>query len=256
MRIRVLGCSGGIGLGFHTSSYMVNHNVLIDAGTGVGELSVAEMADIDHIFISHAHMDHIACLPLLIDTTITHRKKPVTIVANRATINLLKAHIFNNAIWPDFSVIPSPKHPFIVYQEIADNECLFLNDHCSITAIPVVHTIPTLAYQLTSKTGNSYVICGDTSIQDDFWHTLNAIPKLKGLAIEAAFSDSENQLALISKHLSPNMLINELSKLKQDVPIYVMHLKPNQSETIIRELILHASSFKISLLFNNQIIEI
>jgi cAMP phosphodiesterase len=255
MRIKVLGCSGGIGQGFHTSSYLINHNILIDAGTGVGQLTVEEMAHIDYVFISHAHMDHIACLPLMVDTTVTHRKTPVTILASKTTIDLLKAHIFNNAIWPDFSVIPCPENPFIRYQVLQENKAIQINDNY-FTPIPVEHTIPTVAYQLTTTNGNSFVICGDTTSQDRFWERMNTIQQLKGLAIEAAFSDEEIVLARLAKHLSPQLLIEELNKLKQNIPIHVMHLKPGQTETIIRELILHASSFKINLLFNNQIIEI
>ena len=53
MRLRVLGCSGGIG-GRHlrTTSFLVDSDVLIDAGTGVGDLSLAELSLIDHIFLS------------------------------------------------------------------------------------------------------------------------------------------------------------------------------------------------------------
>jgi len=255
MRIRVLGCSGGIGQGFHTSSYLINKNILIDAGTGVGQLTVEEMTYIDYVFITHAHMDHIACLPLMVDTTITHRKSPVTILASQTTIDLLKAHIFNNAIWPDFSVIPCPENPFIRYQVLQENKPINIGDDY-FTPIPVEHTIPTVAYQLTTLNGDSFVLCGDTTSQARFWEQINSIQQLKGLAIEAAFSDEEIVLARLAKHLSPQLLIEELGKLKQNIPIHVMHLKPGQTETIIRELILHASSFKINLLFNNQIIEL
>jgi cAMP phosphodiesterase len=255
MRIRVLGCSGGIGLGFHTSSYLIDQRILIDAGTGVGELTLAEMEKIDYIFITHAHMDHIACLPLLVDTTITHRNTPVTILGSQITIDLLKAHIFNNAIWPDFSVIPTAQNPFIRYQVLQALEAVCFDD-TYFTPIPVEHSIPTVAYQLTTCAGDSFVICGDTTAQEHFWQHINAIPNLKGLAIETAFSDEEINLARMAKHLSPQMLIGELSKLDHHIPIHVMHLKPGQTETIIRELIQHASSFQIGLLSNNQIIEI
>jgi cAMP phosphodiesterase len=255
MRIRVLGCSGGIGLGFYTSSYLVDDNILIDAGTGVGQLTVDEMSKIDVVFITHAHLDHIACLPLLADTTITHRQNPITVVATQTTIDLLRAHIFNNAIWPDFSVIPTPQNPFICYRTIKHNESLSLNG-ITITAIPVEHTIPTVAYQLTSTTGNNFIICGDTTVQNHFWQIISDIPNLKGLAIETAFSDNESNLAHIAKHLTPKMLIDELKKLNQNIAIHVMHLKPGQTEVIIKELIQHASLFNINLLFNNQIIDI
>ena len=37
MRIRVLGCSGGIGAGSRTTALLIDEDVLIDAGTGIGE---------------------------------------------------------------------------------------------------------------------------------------------------------------------------------------------------------------------------
>ena len=44
MKLRVLGCSGGIG-GRHlrTTSLLVDNDILIDAGTGVGDVSLAEL---------------------------------------------------------------------------------------------------------------------------------------------------------------------------------------------------------------------
>ena len=67
MKLRVLGCSGGIG-GRHlrTTSFLVDHDILLDAGSGVAELSVGELAAIDHVFLTHAHLDHVLALPLMI----------------------------------------------------------------------------------------------------------------------------------------------------------------------------------------------
>jgi ribonuclease BN (tRNA processing enzyme) len=108
MKVRILGCSGGIG-GRHlrTTSMLVDHDILIDAGTGVADLSLAELAMIDHVFITHSHLDHIASLPLMIDSIADMRDKPLTVYATDSTLEILKNHIFNWAIWPDFSEIPS-----------------------------------------------------------------------------------------------------------------------------------------------------
>jgi cAMP phosphodiesterase len=254
MKMRVLGCSGGISLGFHTSSYLLDESILIDAGTGVGQLTLDEMQKIDHIFITHPHMDHIACLPLLLDTTITSRTTPVTIWGTKTTVEALQKYIFNYTIWPDFSVIPTPESPFMQYRIIEAFETITLaNGH--YTVVPMNHSVPTIGFLLESLTGQRFMLCGDTSVQEDFWHYINQVSDLKGLAIEAAFSDVETRLADLSKHLSPNRLVDELTKLNADVPIYVMHLKPGQTEVIIRELILHKSTHQISLLFNNQVFE-
>jgi cAMP phosphodiesterase len=254
MKMRVLGCSGGISLGFHTSSYLLNESTLIDAGTGVTQLTQDEMQKIDHIFISHPHMDHIACLPLLLDTTITNRKQPVTVWGTASTIDALKQYIFNQVIWPDFSVIPSADAPFMVYKVIEHFEQIELFNGV-LTVIPMNHTVPTVGFLLQSKKGQHFMLCSDTGVQEDFWTYINQIDNLKGLAIETAFSDAETRLADLSKHLSPSLLVDELAKLKPDVPVYVMHLKPGQTEIIIRELILHKSTHQISLLFNNQVFE-
>jgi ribonuclease BN (tRNA processing enzyme) len=117
MKLRVLGCSGGIG-GRHlrTTSLLVDHDILIDAGTGVADLTIAELAMVDHVFLTHTHLDHIASLPLMIDTVGDRRSTPLTVYGTEAVLTILRNHIFNWAIWPDFSVIPSRENAIMRYQ--------------------------------------------------------------------------------------------------------------------------------------------
>ena len=68
MQIRILGCSGGIGASLRTTSILIDQDVLIDCGTGIGDLNIEQMKQIKHVFITHSHLDHTAALPLLIDT--------------------------------------------------------------------------------------------------------------------------------------------------------------------------------------------
>ena len=114
MKIRVLGCSGAIAKGCKTTSFLIDDRLLVDAGTGVGDLSLADMAQIDDVLITHAHLDHVAALPLMLDAVASSRQQPVRVHALPETIQALKTHIFNNTIWPDFSVIPTVEHPFLV----------------------------------------------------------------------------------------------------------------------------------------------
>ena len=119
MKIRILGCSGGIGgQRLRTTSMLVDDDVLIDCGTGVGDLSLDELLRIDHVFLTHSHLDHIAGLPLLIDTVGDRRNQPLTVHATEATLEILRTHIFNWAIWPDFSEIPDAGHPHMRYDGI------------------------------------------------------------------------------------------------------------------------------------------
>src|SRR5689334_4593509 len=161
MRLRVLGCSGGIG-GRHlrTTSFLLDADVLIDAGTGVGDLTLAELSQIDHIFITHSHLDHVASIPFLVDTVGGMRGKPIVVHASRATIEIMKNHLFNWAIWPDFSEIPSPEAPFLRYEEMEMGASMELGGR-RITALPAVHTVPAVGYHLDSG-GASLVFTGDT----------------------------------------------------------------------------------------------
>ncbi|MDO8889712.1 MAG: 3',5'-cyclic-nucleotide phosphodiesterase, partial [Hydrogenophaga sp.] len=117
MKVRVLGCSGAIAHGCRTTSFLLDHDVLIDAGTGVGDLTLDEMAQIDHVLLTHSHLDHVASLPLMLDAVAARRlsagAQPLQVHALPGTIAALKAHIFNNLIWPDFSAIPSAERPLM-----------------------------------------------------------------------------------------------------------------------------------------------
>ncbi len=254
MKLRILGCSGGIG-GRHlrTTSMLVDHDILIDAGTGVADLSLAELAMIDHVFITHSHFDHIASLPMLIDSVADMRDKPLRVYASEATIGILRNHIFNWAIWPDFCEISIRQTAAMQYQMIRLGQKIVLGER-TITALPAEHTVPALGYQLDSGAA-SLVFTGDTTVNDVFWPLVNQIPNLRYLIIETAFSNHEKQLAVTSKHLCPSMLGDELAKLSRTVEIYISHVKPGQVELIMGEIEDCAGDYKPRMLQNNQVFE-
>jgi cAMP phosphodiesterase len=149
MQIKILGCSGGIGGALRTTSMLLDDDILIDAGSGVGDLSMDELLTIDHVFITHAHLDHIAFLPLLLDTVFGLRTKPITVYGNQPTLEALRKHVFNWVIWPDFHTIPNEHTPFLQYQEIKIGEAVNINGR-NITPLPVNHAVPAVGYQLDS----------------------------------------------------------------------------------------------------------
>lgn len=201
MRLRVLGCSGGIG-GRHlrTTSFLVDNDVLIDAGSGVGDLSLAELARIDHVFVTHSHLDHVTSIPFLVDTVGGMRDRPLTVFATGPTIEILKNHLFNWAIWPDFTEIPTAAAPFMRYQEVELGRTVTI-DGRKFTPVPAVHTVPAVGYHLDSGAA-SLVFSGDTGPNDELWAIVNRIPHLKVLIVETAFSDKERQLAKSSSPCS------------------------------------------------------
>src|SRR5471030_3131548 len=162
MQLKVLGCSGGIGGENRTTAFLLNEHVLIDAGTGVGGLSLEALLAIDHIFLTHAHFDHIACLPMLLDTVMGLRHgSPVTLHARRETIAILRAHVFNWRVWPDFSLIPDESNALLQFSEHEIGE-MYEVAGCRITALPAEHTVPAVGFRLDSGQ-SSVIFSGDST---------------------------------------------------------------------------------------------
>jgi ribonuclease BN (tRNA processing enzyme) len=253
MKLRILGCSGGIGGNLRTTSLLLDHDILIDAGTGVGDLSLAEMCAINHVFVTHSHLDHIACLPLLIDTVGFMRDKPLVIHATDETQDILREHIFNWQVWPDFTEIPSLHQPILRYERIALGETVDVGGR-KITPLPANHIVPAVGFQIDSgKT--SLAFSGDTTTCDALWETVNRIRNLEYLIVETAFSNAEKDLAVVSKHLCPTLLNEELSKLKLNPKIYITHLKPGEVELTMQEIGECVQRFEPKMLQNGQVFE-
>jgi ribonuclease BN (tRNA processing enzyme) len=254
MKLKVLGCSGGIGGNLHTTSFLLDHDVLIDAGTGVGELSLTELAKIDHIFVTHSHLDHIACIPFMLDTVGFMREGPLTVYASEDTLDILRQHVFNWKIWPDFSKIPNAHQPYLRYQAMELGQTVVLNGR-KITSLPANHVVPTVGYQLDSGK-ESLVFTGDTTTCDALWKVVNQIENLRYLIIETAFSNSEKDLAIVSKHLCPSLLAEELAKLKRQAKVFITHLKPSEMELTMQEIKECGCALDPKMLLNNQEFEL
>lgn len=253
MKLRILGCSGGIGGDLRTTSMLLDHDTLIDAGTGVGELSVSELSQIDHIFVTHSHMDHVTSIPFMADTVGWMRDKPITVYATAETIDILQQHLFNWKLWPDFTQIPDARNPVLRYQSVVLGKTVDLGGR-RITPLPANHVVPAVGYRIDSG-ASSLVFTGDTTTNDALWQEINRIGNLRYIIIETAFCNSEKDMAIASKHLCPSMLAEELSKLMLPAQIYITHLKPGEIELTMQEIEECAGKWDPRMLKNNQIFE-
>ncbi|MDP2154108.1 MAG: 3',5'-cyclic-nucleotide phosphodiesterase [Methylotenera sp.] len=259
-QLKVLGCSGGIGGEYRTTSLLLDQDVLIDAGSGVGDLSMDELLNIGHIFVTHSHLDHIAFIPLLLDAVMGIRTEPITVYARKETLSILKEHIFNWKIWPDFNAIPNSDTPFLRYQEIELGQKLMLGKR-KITPLPAHHVVPAVGYHIEGE-HHSLVYTGDTTTCDALWHEVNKISRLKYLIIETAFSNEEFELATISKHLCPSLLSQELAKLNvahlaSELEVYITHLKPGEdAHNIMNEIAEWDMGLPITALSRQQTFEL
>src|SRR3954453_4992117 len=235
MRVRVLGCSGAIAKDCRTTSFLIDAAVLVDAGTAVGDLSLEEMRGIGHVLLTHSHLDHVAALPLMVDAIASRLIRPVQVYALPGTIAALKAHVFNNVIWPDFSRIPTPEKPFISFHEIQVGQTLDITGK-RIEVLPAVHTVPAVGYAVTAGKG-CWVFTGDTERNPAFWRRVNQM-NVAALVIETAFSNREKDLARRSLHLSPHALAEELDPIDKgkSFPIFIPHPNPAETDLILAEI--------------------
>lgn len=250
MRLQVLGCSGGLGAGLQTSTLRIDDDVLIDAGTGVCGLGADDMGGVRHIFLTHSHLDHVAGIPLLLDSAFDGLDLPVTVYAQAPTLQALREHIFNNVIWPDFARLPSADAPVLRYQVLQPGEVLDLGGR-RFEMMPARHVVPAVGYRVTSATG-AFAFTGDSTTNDEFWAALNSGPALDVLIMEVAFPDEDAELCRLARHYSPRMFAADLAKLRHDPQVYITHNKPGCELRIYEQCRAHLQGRPVHRLYGGQ----
>ncbi|MES1163763.1 MAG: 3',5'-cyclic-nucleotide phosphodiesterase, partial [Rhizobacter sp.] len=247
MNIRVLGCSGAIAAGYKTTAFLLDDDVLIDAGTGVGDLPLDALARIDHILVSHSHLDHILSIPLLADSVLRLREQagrpPIQVHGLPQTLDALKKHILNGVIWPDFTRLPNAEHPVLALHPFEIGQVLRLGNR-RVEVLSAVHTVPAVGFAVLDDAGAAWVFTGDTGPNPALWKRLQG-EKVAQLVIETAFSDEERQLAYISRHLCPAALGHELAQLPGSVEVHITHIKPGEMDAVMSEVGRLSSSHRI-----------
>jgi len=235
VRLEVLGCSGGIGRGLRTTSLAIDDDILIDCGTGIGDLPVERLREIRRVFLTHAHLDHVAGLPLLADTVFdTLKSRPLAVHCEDHTHQVLREHIFNWRIWPDFFVLPRGQEPALHHVPFHPGD-VWEDGERRVEAIRMEHTVPAMGYFI-SNGRSAIAFTGDTTRTERFWQVLNARPRLDVLIIECAFGNEDIEVCRLAKHYCPTILAEELERLEHDPLICITHLKPGCEQAIFEQV--------------------
>jgi len=235
MKIRVLGAFGSEGLGHRPSAFLVNDKILIDGGSVSGALTVPEQLAIEHAIVSHAHLDHIAGLVYLTETLgFCEVGAAVTIASIDPVITALRAGVFNNTLWPDFSKIPHPDVPVVKYRTLIEDVEQRVGD-LWVTPVAVNHTVPTAGF-IVHDGSTGIIYSGDTGPTDALWQTARGLRGLRAVILECAFPNRLGPLAQVAKHMTPALIQREIDKLPPDVPVWIFHVKPQFHEEVSEEL--------------------
>lgn len=235
MRIKLVGSTVGGGAQRHfASSYIINDSVAIDAGT-IGLASPLELQrKIRHVLLSHSHIDHVGTLPMFLDNVYEAGGGCPTIHASPFVLDSLQRDLFNGRVWPDLLRLSSDVDPFLRLCPLAADTTFFLGD-LSITAVALEHVVPTLGF-IVEQCGAAVAIVSDTGPTHRIWEAARRLPHLQGVFLEAAFPDSQAELARVSQHLTPALFAGELQKLGRPVRVIAVHIKPAFHEQIVAEL--------------------
>lgn len=232
MQVRVLGCSGGIGPGLRTTTVLLDDDVLIDAGTGVGDLSLSEMQQLQHVFLTHAHLDHVCGVAFAADNLLGLIREPITVHGIPPTIRAVRSHIFNWEIWPDFSNLPKFENPSIVFSTTRVGALHELGRGRRLQSFEVRHSVPATGYAVTSESGAVFAFTGDTGSHLPMWRFLSELPRLDYLMIDVAFGDEQEELGVVARHFTPGRLAADLANLGHRPEILLTHHKPGSEERI------------------------
>lgn len=235
MKVRVLGASAsGSGQRPYLTTFLVDDVLAVDAGSiGIAE-DVATQRRVKHVVLSHAHADHTATLPLLIDNTFAPDVPPMEVFGNRFGVDSLRRDVFNDRVWPDLLRIGRDAHPFLDLRAFDDEIPLDLG-HLTVTPIATTHTIPCHAF-LVDDGKSAVLITSDTSPTERMWEVARAHPRLRAVFIECSFPDAEKEMALLTGHLTPGFARREIEKLDRDVQVVAYHIKPRYYDVVCSEI--------------------
>ncbi len=234
VRLRVLGASGGIGGARRTICLQLGENALIDAGTGAGTLELDEIIGLEHVFLTHSHLDHIALLPLLADAAVNFRATGLTVHALAETWQTLRQSVFNGLVWPDYTCLPSADAPYIRYAPIEPGKTVALGE-LQLLPLPAAHSVAATAYAVIGQQA-SLAYSADSTWCPAFWHALGSIPRLRYVLVECTFRDEQQAAASRSGHMTPRMLKTALATVPADVEVSVLHMEPGMEGRTMMQL--------------------
>ena len=256
MEIRILGCYGNQLPGYKTTAFIINKAIALDAGSLTSSLELHEQLMLDAILLTHSHLDHIKDLGFLGDNIIGRKGSPVSIIGGKRTLTALADHYFNNSLWPDFTRIPTEDNPVYVYREI-ENKKEFELFGLTFLPVQVPHPVYTLSYFIRDHK-STILHVSDTGETEEVWTLADEEPNLKAIFLETSFPNEMKGLAQASRHLTPEMMGEELKKMKRrkrKVDVYIYHMKPIYEKKLREEISrIEVEGFEIKVMQQGDVI--
>src|SRR5262245_4223637 len=207
----------------YLTTLLVDGTVAFDAGSLGLFGAPADQARVRHVFLTHAHVDHVATLPICLENVADDSADCPTVYAPDEVLDVVRRDILNDRIYPDFVRISRGGPPLVRLEPLTPGRPVAAAG-LSVTAVPVDHVVPTVAY-VAAGPDAAFAFVTDTGPTDAVWELANRTPDLRAVFLEVTFPDDQAWLAGVSKHLTTAQFAGELRKLRTGVAVYAIHLK-------------------------------
>ena len=255
MELKILGCSGGKSIKSEPTCFLLDQNILIDAGAVLNNLSDESIIKLEHLIITHSHFDHIADLPFLLDKLLWIMESDFNIYSSEETYEVIFSSILNNKVWPNLIDIYKERDKKFIWNRYTNLQELKISDYI-ITPIRVNHVVPTDGLIIENR-HLSFAFTADTFVTDRFWQYCKEKQNLKTIIAGVSFPNKMKDMAELTKHLTPELFYEEVKKMGRDnVLYYISHLKPLFKKEVISDLQKLPISDRITLLNDGDILEL
>lgn len=219
----------------HLACFVIDDLVAIDAGSLAMASNSIQKEQIRDIVLTHAHLDHIAGLPLFVDDLFAALTEPIRVHATSEVIEVLERDVFNWDVYPRFSELKNEFGAVLEYRPFEIGE-EFSVKHLSFKSATVNHKVPTVGF-IVSDEKKTFALSGDTAEMNDFWEAVNKEENLNAILIECAFPNELKDIAHDAHHLTPFTLKKEITKsVHKNPPIFIINMKPTYRDEIVKQI--------------------
>ncbi|HEY1378232.1 MAG TPA: MBL fold metallo-hydrolase [Gemmataceae bacterium] len=234
MKVMLVPSALGAGSVQYLTTLLVNGTVAFDAGSLGLHGTPADQARVRDVFLTHAHMDHVASLPIFLENVSDDSADCPTVHAPQAVLDVIHTDVLNDRLFPDFVRLSAAGPPLVKLEPLTPGRPVHVAG-LTVTAAAVDHAVPTVAYLIDDGT-SAIAFVTDTAPTEAIWHLANCCPRLKAVFLELTFPEGQAWLAGVAKHLTPRLFAAEVAKVRPGVPVYAVHLKARFRDRLLAEL--------------------